>query len=94
MKVDRVEDRPPVNAQRLVAVHVDLDDGTATRVELDAYFKVVDEHQATAIGHDTGRKRGTSTMIFRSERPVAKREMQEALGQVKVLSVRTVNLVE
>lgn len=91
MSVDRVENRPhPVDGQRSVVVRVAFDDRTATRVELNAFFRVVEEHDAMAIGHDTGRKRGTSTIIFRSEHPVTKREMQEALGQVKVLSVRTV----
>lgn len=90
MRVECVENRPRVSAQRLVAVHVDLDDSTATRVELDTYFKVVDELDATAIGHDTGRKAGTSTIFFRSKSPITKREMQEALGPVRVLSVRAV----
>jgi len=90
MSLDRVENRPhAIRDQRSVQVRVALDDRTATRVSLDTYFRVVDELDALAIGHDTGRKKGTSTIIFRSESPITKAEMQEALGEVKVLSVRT-----
>ena len=91
MSLDRLENRArPIAGQRWVEVRVALDDSTATRGELDAYFKVVDEHDAAATGHDTGRKKGTSTIIFRSEFPITKREMQKALDEVRVISVRTV----
>ena len=90
MRLEAIENRPhPISRQRLVEVHVDLDDRTASRDELDTYFEVVDEHDATAIGHDRGRKKGTSTIFFRSEYPITKREIQEALGEVKVLSIRS-----
>ncbi|OGM15485.1 hypothetical protein A2V56_03800 [Candidatus Woesebacteria bacterium RBG_19FT_COMBO_42_9] len=91
MSLDRIEGRSHlVGAQKSVVVRVALDDSIATRGELDAYFKVVDEHDAAATGHDTGRKKGTSTIIFRSEFPITKREMQKALDEVRVISVRTV----
>ena len=90
MRLEAIENRPhAIGSQRFFQVRVALDDSIATRSELDTYFNFVDEHDATAIGHDMGRKKGTSTIFFRSEYPITKREIQEALGEVKVLSIRS-----